>query len=400
LIWWWIVRPFTSRSHSQSAVDRAVDQSELATPRRFRPRAVLTLVGGLALTLAATLLGYLSLTSTYQLTVDGETREVRSFDDTVGDILAAEGLETSARDVVAPGPEETVEPGSRITVRFARPFEVTVDGVATTHWVTALDVEAALAEIGTPYGRADVSVSRSASIGREGMALEVVTPKNVVVRLAGAKAQRRTVTALTVADALRELGVELNRRDRTRPGRDAILADGDRVVFTDVRVAKRTVKGQPVAFETVTREDDSMLQGQTVTERAGVEGRRNVTYRVVIVNGEVQRRTVLRQRLLVEPTAALVRVGTQVPAPNFAGGSTVWDRLAQCESGGNWAINTGNGYYGGLQFSLSTWRAYGGVGFPHQQSRATQIAVATRLRDASGGYGAWPSCSAKLGLPR
>ena len=88
-------------------------------------------------------------------------------------------------------------------------------------------------------------------------------------------------------------------------------------------------------------------------------------------------------------------------AANFAGGSTVWDALAQCESGGNWAINTGNGYYGGLQFNLGTWRAYGGTGLPAaRHSRETQIAIATKLRDASGGYGAWPGCAAKLGLPR
>ena len=61
---------------------------------------------------------------------------------------------------------------------------------------------------------------------------------------------------------------------------------------------------------------------------------------------------------------------------NFAGGSSVWDRLAQCESGGNWAINTGNGYYGGLQFTLGTWQAYGGSGLPSNASRETQIAIA------------------------
>jgi membrane protein involved in colicin uptake len=81
-------------------------------------------------------------------------------------------------------------------------------------------------------------------------------------------------------------------------------------------------------------------------------------------------------------------------------GTAVWDRLAQCEAGGNWSINTGNGYYGGLQFNVGTWRAYGGTGLPSQASRETQIAIATKLRDASGGYGAWPGCAAKLGLPR
>ena len=78
----------------------------------------------------------------------------------------------------------------------------------------------------------------------------------------------------------------------------------------------------------------------------------------------------------------------------------VWDRLAQCESGGNWAINTGNGYYGGLQFSLSTWQSYGGPGYPHEQSRETQIMIAERVRAATGGYGSWPHCSQQLGLPQ
>jgi len=77
---------------------------------------------------------------------------------------------------------------------------------------------------------------------------------------------------------------------------------------------------------------------------------------------------------------------------------SVWDRLAQCESGGNWSINTGNGYYGGLQFNLGTWQSVGGSGYPHQASREEQIHRAEILRDRNGGYGAWPSCSAQLGL--
>jgi len=83
-----------------------------------------------------------------------------------------------------------------------------------------------------------------------------------------------------------------------------------------------------------------------------------------------------------------------VSAP--AGGS-VWDSIAQCESGGNWAINTGNGFYGGLQFTLSSWAAVGGSGYPNQASREEQIARAQILQ-ARQGWGAWPVCSAKLGL--
>jgi resuscitation-promoting factor RpfA len=84
--------------------------------------------------------------------------------------------------------------------------------------------------------------------------------------------------------------------------------------------------------------------------------------------------------------------GTANAAPDSA-----WDKLAQCESGGNWKINTGNGYFGGLQFNRGTWRAYGGTGSPHTASRAEQIAVAERTLAAQG-WNAWPSCSRKTGV--
>jgi hypothetical protein len=74
-----------------------------------------------------------------------------------------------------------------------------------------------------------------------------------------------------------------------------------------------------------------------------------------------------------------------------------FERLAQCESGGRWNINTGNGYYGGLQFSAATWRSIGYGGLPHQHSKATQIQAGQKLQ-ARSGWGQWPSCARKLGL--
>jgi hypothetical protein len=91
---------------------------------------------------------------------------------------------------------------------------------------------------------------------------------------------------------------------------------------------------------------------------------------------------------------------TPPPAPSGQPGDpndpASWDRLAQCEAGGNWAANTGNGYYGGLQFSLATWQNYGGTGYPHQASKATQIEIGKRLQ-AARGWGAWPGCARSLG---
>jgi hypothetical protein len=90
--------------------------------------------------------------------------------------------------------------------------------------------------------------------------------------------------------------------------------------------------------------------------------------------------------------APLAMTGTANAVP---GG--VWDKLAQCESSGNWSINTGNGFSGGLQFTPSTWRAFGGKGAAHNASRGEQIAVAERVLKGQG-WGAWPACSRKLGL--
>lgn len=84
-------------------------------------------------------------------------------------------------------------------------------------------------------------------------------------------------------------------------------------------------------------------------------------------------------------------------AASAASSDANWDRLAACESGGRWNINSGNGYFGGLQFNLATWRSVGMSGYPHEASRAVQIAAANRLHDARG-FQPWPACSRKLGL--
>ncbi|MER6012814.1 transglycosylase family protein [Streptomyces bluensis] len=103
---------------------------------------------------------------------------------------------------------------------------------------------------------------------------------------------------------------------------------------------------------------------------------------------------VLAGAALLAPLGLLAAGGDAVAAD-----SGVWDRIAQCESGGNWHINTGNGYYGGLQFAASTWRAYGGTAYAataDKASKAQQIAIATKVQRAQG-WGAWPTCSARAG---
>jgi resuscitation-promoting factor RpfB len=366
---------------------------------RSRP-LMIALAGVVVLAVAGTTWGYSALSKTVTLSLDGKSEKVTAFGGTVGDVLASEGIEVSGRDVVAPSLDEKIDDGSKITVKFARPLSLEVDGTTKTYWVTSTTVSRALDEIGRSYRGAELSASRGGSIDREGMSLEVVTPKTLHVKLGKHAMVKKTVTALTVEDALQELGVKLGKHDETTPGPQHELQDGDKLVFTNVRIATRHVDGEVIDFGTVERDDSSMYQGQSSVVRDGRTGLRDVTYRIVYRNGEIAVRKVLHQDVLRQPVPEIVKVGTkeQVTA-NYAGGSTVWDQLAQCESGGNWATNTGNGYYGGLQFNIGTWQSYGGTGLPSNASRETQIAIATKVRDASGGYGAWPACAASLGLP-
>ena len=107
-------------------------------------------------------------------------------------------------------------------------------------------------------------------------------------------------------------------------------------------------------------------------------------------------RTMLSAAVLSAATIAPLAVA----APSHAVKAHTWQRLAMCESSGRWHINTGNGYYGGLQISPSTWRANGGRRFatlPHRASKRQQIKVAERIK-RSQGWGAWPACSARIGV--
>jgi resuscitation-promoting factor RpfA len=107
-----------------------------------------------------------------------------------------------------------------------------------------------------------------------------------------------------------------------------------------------------------------------------------------------------RHTALITGVAALAPLAVLAPTGEArAADSGVWDRIAQCESGGNWHINTGNGYYGGLQFSAGTWRSYGGGAYASTADRASreqQIAIATKVQHTSG-WGAWPVCARKAG---
>jgi uncharacterized protein YabE (DUF348 family) len=387
------------------------EHSKLAhlTRRLTQSRALMIgLATVVVLAVAGTTAGYAALNKSVTLSLDGRSQTVTAIGGTVGDVLDSEGISLTEHDVVAPGVDEKVSDGSRITVQFGRPLELSVDGNEQTYWVTSTKVADALGEIGRRFAGADLSTSRGGSIDREGLSLEVVTPKTLRVKIADRRWVKREITALTVKDALAEMKVKVDKQDKVRPRLGHTLTDGDRILFTDFRVVKKRVAREALDFGTVQQNDSSLLEGKSTVARSGSAGVRDVTYRLVFRNGEITDRTVLRQKVLRAPVDEIIKIGTKQPPPppapapepaaapaaNFSSGSSVWDAIAACESGGNWATNTGNGYYGGLQFSLATWQAYGGTSRPDLTSREYQISIAEKVAAAAGGYGAWPHCGA------
>ncbi|HEY5978570.1 MAG TPA: ubiquitin-like domain-containing protein [Microlunatus sp.] len=354
-------------------------------------------IGATALAVAGTTFAYAAMNNDVTLAVDGHTSEVATMSKTVGDVLAGQGITVGAHDVVAPSLDAAVVDGTKIAVQYGRQVTATVDGQPQTFWTTATSVDQALQSLQLDTAGADLSTSRSAGIGREGLNLTVNTAKTITIEAAG-KDKKIETTALTVGQALTEAGIAVDSDDKVSTKESTKLKDGLEFSVTKVDV-KTVTKTSKVGYDTVYKNTDSLAKGKTKVKTEGQNGKRTVVYTVVRHDGKTVKQSKKSSKITRKATDKVVLVGTK-PAEVGSGstsGNSVWDRLAQCESGGNWSINTGNGFYGGVQFSASTWRAIGGSGLPHQHSRETQIAMAKKLQ-ARAGWGQWPGCSAKLGL--
>ncbi|SDO38456.1 Uncharacterized conserved protein YabE, contains G5 and tandem DUF348 domains [Klenkia soli] len=343
------------------------------------------------------------------LTVDGQSREISTYAATAGEVLSDEDIDVAADDVVLPSADSAVDDGDTVVLNRARPLELTVDGVTTSVTTTALSVDEALDQLGYRGDGLVLSASRSERLPLDGMALQVTTPKTVTV-IADGVTREVTTTAGTAGDLLTEQGLTLSATDRTSLYPTAPLMDRMVLQVWRVQVSEVT-ETQAVDYQTVETQDPNSPEGTRTVTTEGVEGQQATTYTVTVTDGVETSRVPGAVTVTQAPVDEQVSVGTQ-PAPVAAatsGGNTGasapastsgldWDALAQCEAGGNWAINTGNGYYGGLQYNISTWNAYGGAEFasrPDLATREQQIAVGERTY-AARGASPWPSCGKRL----
>lgn len=385
----------------------------------LRDRRVLAGVaaGGVALSAAGGYAAYAYAETSVTVSVDGEEQEVKFLGRSVERALSAADVVVADEDRVVPAVTDSVGDGDTIVVTQARDFTVTTDGTTNTHRVAVTTVGEAVDVLALDVDGARLSVDEATPISLDGLSVELLMPREFVVKADGA-ANPFTAAVANVGEALTEAGVVVGTEDLVTPPAEAPVTPGMEISVVRV-VSEEVTRTEAIKFETKTTKDATLTKGTTKVVKAGVAGEKTIVEKVVKHDGVEVERTEVRGEVTKAPVTKEVAVGTKVvPAADTGGDSSdggssddsgggttspavpagsVWDRLAECESGGNWSINTGNGYYGGLQFSASSWRAVGGTGLPHQHSRETQIAFAEKLK-AKQGWGAWPACSRKLGL--
>ncbi|WP_197745611.1 resuscitation-promoting factor [Mycobacterium parmense] len=355
-------------------------------------------VGGLLVVLAVAAGFAVSVAKTVTLTVDGVAMRVSTMKSRVIDIVQENGFAVDERDDLYPAGDVQVGDAANIVLRRSRPLQISLDGQdAKQVWTTASTVDEALAQLAMT-DTAPAAASRASRVPLAGMALPVVSAKTVQINDGGAV---RTVhlPAPNVAGLLSAAGTPLAESDQVQPGAASPVVDGMQIQVTRNRI-QRVTERIPLPPASRRVEDPDMNMSRQVVEDPGSPGLQDVTFAVATVNGVETGRLPVANTVITPAHDAVVRVGTKpgTDVPPVTNGS-IWDAIAGCEAGGNWAINTGNGYYGGVQFDQGTWERNGGLRFAARADLATreeQIAVAEVTRDRQG-WGAWPVCSGRAG---
>jgi resuscitation-promoting factor RpfB len=204
------------------------------------------------------------------------------------------------------------------------------------------------------------------------------------------------------------LGIKVGWADHLSAKPTAVLRNGQKIVLQRV-TRKYVTQHESIGYSTTKQQDSSMYEDQSTVVRDGKSGIASVRYSMIYIDGRPVHKTRVSTKTLTASVSKIEKVGTKArPAPPSSGGGGAsppantsglnWDAVAACESGGNWHINTGNGFYGGLQFDYGTWQSNGGGAYADRADLATreqQIAVANRLY-AARGSSPWPVCGANL----
>jgi resuscitation-promoting factor RpfB len=342
--------------------------------------------------------GYtVAIHKTVTLLVDGIPMTASTLQSTVIDVLSDNGFDVGDHDELYPAANQSVRQSDTIVLRRGRPLQLSVDGRPGTQvWTTASTVGEALKQLAMSDAL-PTAASRASLVPLSGMALPVMTAKNVHLDDGGVVSDRH-LAAPNVGVLLATLGAPLQQDDKVVPPASTPVTAGMRIVVTRIRTKTVTERLQ-VPPQVYRIADPTMNMSRHVVEEPGSPGTQDITFTVSFVNGVTASRQVVRNATMTPARPTVLRVGakpgTEVPPVRDG---AAWDAVAKCESSGNWAINTGNGFYGGVQFDQNTWARSGGLRYAPRADLATreeQIAIAEVTR-ARQGRGAWPVCGVKL----
>jgi uncharacterized protein YabE (DUF348 family) len=350
----------------------------------------------LALTFAG---GYaVAAHKTVKLTVDGSEMTVATMKSRVIDVVKENGFDVGDRDDLYPAASEPVHQADSIVLRRSRPLQISLDGENSRQvWTTASTVDEALAQL-RMTDKAPAAASRGSRVPLAGMSLPVVSAKTVQLNDSGVTRTLR-LAAPNVAGLLEAAGVPLKQNDAVVPAAWAPVVDNMQIQVTRIRIDKVTQR-LPLPPNNTQVPDVTMNMSRQVVDDPGTPGVQDVTFAVATVNGVETGRLPVANVVLTPARDGVLRIGAKpgTEVPQVTNGA-VWDSLSKCEAGGNWAINTGNGFYGGVQFDQNTWERQGGLRYAPRADLATreeQIAIAEVTR-ARQGWGAWPVCSGRIG---
>jgi resuscitation-promoting factor RpfB len=365
------------------------------TAKRKGRRAV---VGALLLALAFAGGFAVAMHKTVTLSVDGSAMTVSTMKSRVIDVVLENGFTVDNHDEVYPAADQAVHQSDTIVLRRGRPLQVSVDrGQSKQVWTTASTVGEALKQLSI-RDAAPAAAFRFSRVPLAGMALPLVGAKKVHIDDGGVASDRR-LAAPNVGRLLAEAGAPLEQGDRVVPPAWTPVTEGMKIVVTRIRMLDVTTR-IPLPPRAYRIPDPTMNMSRHVVENPGTTGTQDVTFVVSTVNGVETERWPVKNEIVAPARPSVLRVGAKqgTHVPPVRNGAT-WDALSACESGGNWAINTGNGFYGGVQFNQSTWERHGGLRYAPRADLATreeQIAIAEVTR-ARQGWGAWPVCSVRVG---
>lgn len=384
-----LIRKITTRA------PRHLAASEVATrPQHF---LVILMAAFLMIAIVAAGIGtaFALARKSAQVNLDGKTSIRYSWGATVGDLLKENQIILDDKDKVEPSRGTELKNGMKIKILSSRAVTVELGGQEATADTTELSAAAA---IKANWPDQEVVFKAVSGKDRHGNPLSLFAPGDRLQLAADGNIQELSAQKGDDSEDI------LQRAKLSLADKDILTVKFSPTALPLIQIQRVTEEQvavkEAIPFQTETTKDDSKYQDEKNVTQKGANGEKEIVKLVRTIDGQVESETVQSEKILAEPVTQKVTVGTKTRPVNTTTipvGDDVWSKLAFCESGGRPGTNTGNGYYGMYQFTLSTWRSVGGTGLPSDASAEEQTKRA-KILQARSGWGQWPACTRKLGL--